>query len=195
MAILLSPWTIRVKQLVDIIIQDKAYESDVSASRVQTSLNYFAVTLAKHLHVLNRDVPRESPWLASVMLYVSLGDRAPESAYSEDEQFQAGKYIGIAQRSGWALQDMLQAIEWQKTSMPHYPTAKQWAGVFGVTVTEIERIQKNLVSTIENTRTLSEQQVWDIALTLQTPFYSLMEQLLKSTPDTVFKLPELSPEP
>ena len=194
MAILLSPWTMRVKQLVDIIIQDKAYESDVSASRVQTSLNYFSVTLAKHLHVLNRDVPRESPWLASVMLYVSLGDCDPESAYSEDEQFQAGKYIGIAQRSGWTPQDMLQAIEWGKTSMPHYPTAQQWAGVFGLTLKEIERIQTSLVSTIENTRSLSEQQVWDVALAVEAPFCSLMEQLLKSTPDTVFKLPDLSPE-
>lgn len=184
----------RVKQLVDICIHDTTYESDVSASRVQTSLNYFAITSAKHLHVLDRDVPRQSPWLASIMLYVSLGDRDPESAYSMREQFMAGKYIEIAQRSGWTPQDMLQAIEWGKTSMPHYPTPQQWAGVFGLTVNEIRSIQTNLVPSIEKTRSLSEQRMWEVAMTVQVPFYSLMEQLIKSTPETVFALPNLSPE-
>lgn len=192
----ISPWTTRIKQLVDIFIQDgETYGFDVSIERVQTSLTYFAINAAKHLHILRREVISENPWLASLMLYVSLGDYSPERVYSETTKNEASGYIGIAQRSGWTTQDMLQAIEWEKTSMPHYPTAQQWAGIFSVTLNEIEGIQTNLLPSIENTRSLSEQQIWDVTLAVQAPFYSLMEQLLNPSPETAFKLPELSPEP
>lgn len=182
----LSPWAQRVEQLVDFTIAQKEYTPDVAMTRVDTSLTYFAMGTAKYLHQMEQDIPRENPWVASLMLYVCLGDTPSGEMYSEQTEFEAGKCIGQALRAGWSVADMLQAIEWNKTAMVHYPTVEQWAGIFEVAPEVVVKAQHGLVSRIVDTLSAAEQSAWSAACSLDVSFEHWKSQL------TVLQAPILS---
>lgn len=188
----LSPWAQRVQQLVEIIIQGGNYEPEVSIQRVQSSIEYFAMTSAKFLHIKDEDIPRENPWIASLMLYIVLGNTPTGETYSKHEQFEAGKYLGIAMQAGWTAQDVLQAIEWCKWAMPNYPSAEQWGSIFDLGSDEVMSMQESLVPTLGETLSLHEQQTWTVCWSLDTPFHSWKRQLTnQEQPDSRVHLPEL----
>ena len=104
---------------------------------------------AKNLQVTERAVPKENPWLASLCMYVCLGDQPAELEFTERQLLSAGMYLGMAQRAGWSNADMLQVIDWNKNSMPNYPTPEQWSSILDVSCEDILAIQADLRPTFE----------------------------------------------
>lgn len=187
----ISPWAQRIQQLVAFTIAGNDYKPDVSTARVNSSLSYFSMCTAKFLQQMEQDIPKENPWVASLMLYICLGDHKPDEVYRESTEFEAGKCIGQALRAGWGIADMLQAIEWQKEAMPYYPTTQQWASIFEVEPDVIVAAQQTLVPHVVDTLNATEKTAWDVACSLDAPFQYWASQIGQGAAMETTPLPEL----
>ena len=185
-----SLWKPRIKELVNLFIEDGIFVPDVSKNTVQQTLNYWAGAKAKQLNSMDRKCPKENPWLASLMLYVCLGDCQPNATFSESTQLEVGVLLGIAERNSWTFQDTLQAIEWIKEAMPFYPTAEQWSTIFNVEANSIIATQKVLSTHMLDLLSPTETIVWTAALNLEAPFYYWAE-FNKNRTEIVLSLPTL----
>ena len=88
--------------------------------------------------------------------------------------------MGMAFRAGWSIQDVLQAIEWNKEAMLHYPTTEQWAHIFDVEPNVILAAQQHLVATIPETLNASESIAWSVTKSLDAPFHCWSGHVLMS---------------
>lgn len=191
MATTVSPWVFRIEQLVQSCIQSKNFGPDVSTAWVRQTLDYFAMLRAKNYQVTETTIPRDNPWIASLCMYVCLGDQPAQLEFSERQLLSAGTYLGMAQRAGWSNADMLQAIEWNKNSMPNYPTPEQWSSILEVPPEEILAIQAELRPTFESMLSEKDQRDWEVSCQLDGPFY-LWQQMQRATTEAeALPLPQL----
>lgn len=187
-----SPWPQRIEQLVDFVIGQKDYTPDVSMVRVDASLNYFAMCKAKYFCQMDREVPRENPWVASLMLYVTLGDTPLDKRHDESSQFEAGRCMGMAFRAGWTIGDIFQVIEWNRDALAYYPSVEQWAFIFDVEPSAIADAQKGLVPNIEAALNTAEHTAWQVAKSLDVPFHCWARQLVQAPAENEVHLPDMS---
>ena len=178
-----SPWAFRIEQLVQSCISSQDYGPEVTTAWVRQTLDYVALCKAKNLQVTERAVPKENPWLASLCMYVCLGDQPAELEFTERQLLSAGMYLGMAQRAGWSNADMLQVIEWNKNSMPNYPTPEQWSSMLDVSCEDILAIQADLRPTFEAMLGEKDQRDWEVSCQLENPFY-LWTQMQRAASET-----------
>lgn len=186
-----SPWAFRVEQLVQSCIQSKNYEPDVTTAWVRQTLDYHAMVMAKNYQITERTIPKENPWIASLCMYVCLGDQPAQLEFSEHQLLSAGTYLGMARRAGWSDTDMLQAIEWNKNSMPNYPTPEQWSSILEIEPGEVLAIQANLLPTFEDVLSAKEQRDWDVSCQLDSPFYLWKQMQRAASEPYALSLPQL----
>ncbi len=179
----LSPWAFRIEQLVQSCISSQDYGPEVTTAWVRQTLDYVAMCKAKNLQVTERAVPKENPWLASLCMYVCLGDQPAELEFTERQLLSAGMYLGMAQRAGWSNADMLQVIDWNKNSMPNYPTPEQWSSILDVSCEDILAIQADLRPTFEAMLSQKDQRDWEVSCQLDSPFY-LWTQMQRAASET-----------
>ena len=178
-----SPWAFRIEQLVQSCISSQNYGPEVTTAWVRQTLDYVAMCKAKNLQVTERAVPKENPWLASLCMYVCLGDQPAELEFTERQLLSAGMYLGMAQRAGWSNADMLQVIDWNKNSMPNYPTPEQWSSILDVSCEDILAIQADLRPTFEAMLSQKDQRDWEVSCQLDSPFY-LWTQMQRAASET-----------
>ena len=186
-----SPWRPRIEELVNLFIAQGIFKSDVPTGTVEQALNYWVGCKAKQLDSVYQKCPSENPWLASVMLYVCLGDYHPTAPYSEETKLQAGVFIGMAERGGWTCRDVLQVVEWVRNIMPYHPTPDQWSSIFNIEYNEVETAQTLLVPNMVDLLNPEEKSVWNAATNLDAPFYYWTAQLNKKEPAQTLSLPAL----
>ncbi len=186
-----SPWAFRIEQLVQSCISSQDYGPEVTTAWVRQTLDYFAMLGAKNYQVTETTIPKDNPWLASLCMYVCLGDQPAELEFTERQLLSAGTYLGMAQRAGWSNADILQVIEWTKNSMPNYPTPEQWSSILDVSPEEIIAIQADLRPTFEALLGEKDQRDWEVSCQLDSPFY-LWQQMQRATTEAeVLPLPQL----
>jgi hypothetical protein len=186
-----SAWRTRIEELVDLLIREHIFNPSVTTNTIGNTLHYWAVIEAKHLNNMGLQCPRENPWLASLMLYFCLGDHSPSAVFSDSTRLEAGVLIGIIDRAGWHVQDVLQAVEWIKETMPYYPTAEQWASTFNIDEHVVISAQKTLQSDMISLLTPNEKSAWTVTCNLEAPFYYWTAQLNKTEPGHTLSLPAL----
>lgn len=165
------------------------YEETVSSERVANTLSYFAMCKAKYLVSSGQDLHNTNPWLASLLLYVTVGDD-----YTRRDTSTAKTHLAVAIQGGWAVQDILQVIEWSKDAMPMYPTSSQWSEIFQVSESTITQIQQQLVPTMFDVLTDDEQHAWSMVQALGLSFRQWEAQLGPSNVgSTNLELPNLEP--
>ena len=188
-----SLWSQRVQQQLALFPKQGVGGSSMSVRRVQDYVNHWVLSRAKFSHSM-KDIAivADNSWVASVAVYVSVGDSLPGEKCTPQEESDVQMYLRIIHANEWSNADVLQAIEWSKSAMPNYPNEKKWASILGISCDEVISIQKTLAPDAVALFTPKEQNVWNMACDLDAPFHYGFSRLDDYNVPAI-DLPDLSP--
>lgn len=141
---------------------------------------------AKFLWSSDQEKSNSNPWIASLLAYVSAGDRG-----AIQDLPAAQHHVNVAVQAGWTMQDVLQVVEWNKGSMPIYPALAQWAQLFGTSQAQVLQAQHRLAPTMIELLEPREQHAWALTQALGLSFQDWTAQLKANPVQPTLKLPEL----